>query len=125
MSRIKLEDTMMDILSKMSGGNPGALTVMMSLVDCNAQVDPDSAFGPYSTILDLDSSEIYGSDIWIVFKDICGQDIKMMIALMRARQLGFVTIEDIRQAIRDSYGHKLNLPHILQQVQTRLPKFGH
>ena len=38
----------MDILMKLSEGNPGALTAMMGLMHAAPKVDPDAAFGEFS-----------------------------------------------------------------------------
>jgi hypothetical protein len=115
-TRIKLTDTPMDIVVKMAEGNPGAVTVMsMCLLD-GGKIDPDSAFGGLACLLDLDTLGIYGSKIWILFKDICGQNMTNFVGVLRAWQLG---------AISDPMAVKPEeVAGLLDQVRAQLPEFG-
>jgi len=69
--RINLDMAPMDALVKMAEGNPGAVTVICELLK------PDLAEG-LMDICRLDDLELYGPDIWVAFKDICGSDIKIL-----------------------------------------------
>ena len=88
MSRIELNDTVTDMMIKMSDGNPGAVTVMMQMLQEAENIDPQAIMGGVGAVLALDTHEIYGSNIWILYKDVCGGDLRKMIMLMRATQLG-------------------------------------
>ncbi|MBL4893251.1 MAG: hypothetical protein JKY59_00030 [Emcibacter sp.] len=88
MSRIEMTDTTMDVLVKMSDGNPGALTAMMEILEKHDAIDPQAAFGGLGAIMLLDTWEIYGTDIYILFSDICNRDIRKLLLLMRATQMG-------------------------------------
>ena len=87
-SRINLSDTFMTAMMKMSDGNPGAITALMDLSTAKSDIDPESAMGPYAPLLSLDTHQIYGSAIWILYKDVCKQDARTMLMLLRAVQLG-------------------------------------
>jgi hypothetical protein len=87
-SRINLSDTLMTAVIKMSDGNPGAVTALMALSTVKPTVDPESAMGPYAPLLSLDTHQIYGSAIWILYKDVCKQSARTMLMLLRAVQLG-------------------------------------
>ena len=87
--RIGLEDTIISAVMKLAEGNPGAVTVLMQAAKENHRIDPDCAFRELGPILSLDTHHIYGSNIWILFKDVCGQRIAAMLAVLRACQLGF------------------------------------
>lgn len=69
--RQKIELTMdtMDTIRIMSEGNPGAISVIMKLMEN----DPDKGI---FKILDLDDMNIRGSQIWVGYKDHCGQDLE-------------------------------------------------
>ncbi len=67
MTVITLEDTIIESIVKMAEGNPGAITVMMSLVK---EVD----YGLIS-IMKLDDMNLRGWKIWVGFKDFCKSDI--------------------------------------------------
>ena len=67
----------MDFLVAMSEGNPGAINVLMQMMD-------KSEMGLLD-ILSLDDMNIQGTQIWIGYKDYCGQDIDKFIECVRNR----------------------------------------
>ncbi|MDJ0952458.1 MAG: hypothetical protein QNJ81_02140 [Acidimicrobiia bacterium] len=76
--KIDLKDNLKDVIVKMAEGNPGGLTVMMKIME----VDPmDGLF----RLLDLDDMNIRGSQIWVGYKDHCGQDIATFIEKIKDR----------------------------------------
>lgn len=123
MSRIQLTDSTLTAIQKMVEGNPGATVVCMQLVQKGPDIDPDDVFGGIGKILSLDTHRIYGSRIWMLYKDVCEQNIATMIGLLRAVQLGFLPEEDLQHAI-DNYGESLDIPELLQKVKAKLPAFG-
>ena len=66
--KIKLSDKMVDVIIKLSEGNPGAVTVLTALL----AEDYDRNF---LLILTLDDMNIRGSQIWVGFKDHCNSDM--------------------------------------------------
>lgn len=126
MSRIKLGDGMFDVINKMTEGNPGAMNVIMELTYMSEKIDPDSAFGSIGAILLLDSYEIYGSDIYVLWSDICGRNTKKMIAVLRAGQLGIIPSYTIKDASsRQDYSGKdmIDVEDLYKKVCERLPNF--
>lgn len=121
-TRIGLGDGGVDVAIKLSEGNAGAVTVIAMLFKENAKIDPQSALGLYSSVLHLDNLGIYGSKIWMLYKDVCGQDLRKMIALLRANQLGFVSNIEIKTAI-ESYGQGINLNDLVSKVEGALNEF--
>jgi hypothetical protein len=121
-SRIKLEDTPIDSMVKLAEGNPGALTVMLSLVKSNEEIDPQGFMGPLGSILSLDSHGIYGSRIWMFFKDVCGEDLTKMVACLRAIQLGIIPEDKINHAI-DNYGDGIDVDELHEKVCEELEEF--
>lgn len=61
------KDTEQDAVVKLCEGNPGAINVLMSL----RETQDDYIF----LWIALDKNGINGSNIWILFKDECGEDI--------------------------------------------------
>jgi hypothetical protein len=51
------------------------------------------------SLLWLDTLNIWDSDIWLLYKDICGQDLPTMLAVIRAWQMGKITEADIHSAL--------------------------
>jgi hypothetical protein len=88
--RIEMTDTTMDAMIKMAEGNPGAITAIMKLMESAETVDPQSALGGVGALLSLDTHGIYGSNIWILYKDVCGMDVRKVLMLLRAVQLGYL-----------------------------------
>jgi hypothetical protein len=123
MAKIKLTDNLADIFFKLSEGNPGALNVLVTIVK-DEDIDPDDFLGPLGTLLSFDTHQIYGSNIWILYKDICGESIVKTVAVLRACQLGFIAEEVIHQAINiHSAIGILDPDNLYQQVKKRLPRF--
>jgi hypothetical protein len=123
MPRITVDDTLLDIFLKMSEGNPGAMSVCQSLQSEGKNIDRDSAIQGFGALMSLDMYEIYGADIWMLYKDVCGEDIEKTIATLRSCQLGFTSSEELKYAIAH-YGEGLNINSIFEQVKERLPHFG-
>lgn len=111
-----------DVVYVMSDGNPGALTVMMKMIDAGRSIDPDSLMGALGVFLSLDTHRIYGSRIWMLYKDVCKQNLNTTLGLLRATQLGFLSENKLNHAI-DNYGDGLDIPVLLAQVKGQLPDF--
>lgn len=121
--RIELHDTLISVVRKMSEDNPGASTVCLRIFEDGAKIDPDGFMGELGIILLMDTYGIYSSRIWMLFKDVCKEDLVKMIACLRACQMGFISAEVLNRAI-DNYGEGLDVESCLQQVKERLPAFG-
>jgi hypothetical protein len=123
-SRIQLNDTEVSAIAKMSEGNPCALTVLCMIVEDGAEIDPDGFMGGFGAVLSLDTHRIYGSRIWMLYKDVCGEDLRVTLAILRAVQLGFLSEVDLRSAIEGSgMDHVLDVPALVAKVEERLPNF--
>lgn len=121
--KIQLEDNLLSMASKMSEGNPGALFVIMEIITHGSEIDPDCGpLGPIAPVLDLDMLEIYGPRIWMLYKDVCGENLRTMCAVLRAWQLGFTTERAIKSAV-DNYGEGIDVSALVAQVEDRLPNF--
>ena len=121
--RIGMTDSAMDICTKMSEGNPGALTVIIDMLTKGETIDPDSWCGGLGSILALDSHGIYGSRIWMLYKDVCKENLVNTIAVLRACQLGHISEATLQQAI-GNYGQGIDLETLVSGVKEALPDFG-
>jgi hypothetical protein len=127
MSRIQLKDTEKDVLIKMSDGNPGALTAMMEMLEKDKDIDPQAFRGGMSAILLLDTFEIYGTDIYILWNDQCNRDVRRLLMLLRAVQLGFIP-DSLLQSIgacqtRENLLSQEEMDALDKKVCTRLSQF--
>jgi hypothetical protein len=123
-SRIKdLNVTPKDIMITLADGNPGAIRVCCELVMRTSHIDPASALGAVGALLLLDTFHIYGPRIWMLYKDVCGEDIAKVIGLLRAVQLGLLPQSKLNHAI-DSYGDGVVVDECMTKVKEQLPNFN-
>lgn len=124
-NRIELSDTPLDAIVKLSEGNPGAVDVCLKLFQKGGDIDPDSAFGGFGAMLALDTHGIYGSRIWVLFKDVCGENIVRVLGLLRSVQLGQMPTLSLLNAIdgnrRPTHAE---IDAIVDDVRKQLPAFG-
>ena len=121
--RITGNDTTESMLKKMSEGNPGGLRVCMDILTHTPKFDPTNAIGGIGPILLLDTLGIYGSRIWMLYKDVCGERLPYCLATIRGFQLGIVSKADLNYAI-DNYGDGINVEEIAAKVCERIPEFN-
>lgn len=126
MAKIKLTDTASDVIIKMGGGNPGALSVCVELMHEGPKIDPDAkALAPVSALLMLDTLEIYESHIYILYNDYCKRSLAHLIALTRAAQLGLIPYKELENASKADYGtYDLDVRGIFEKVKKQLPNFA-
>jgi hypothetical protein len=122
-NRLSLTDDPKSGIMKMCDGNPGGLNVLISLMTETGKIDPDSALGGWGCLFDLDEMGIYGSHIWILYKDVCGENLTNLVGLLRAYQLGFI---EERLIVDASYERNRSLPidDLLKKVREQLPAFA-
>ena len=113
-TRLALDDTVMTSIIKMAGGNPGALRVCTDIVKHGQDIDPHG-MGGLGALIFLDALGIYGSRIWILFKDVCGEDLVKTMACLRSWQLGITPEQELQSAI-DGVGN-IDTNAILASVQ--------
>lgn len=83
--RIHLGMTPQQMALALAEGSPGAISVLSQLLSSGRVVDPD-AWSPIATWLDLDMLGLYGSRIWMLYKDVCGH---ALVAAVRERLPNF------------------------------------
>lgn len=124
--RIKLEDTTISMVVKMSEGNFGAMDVLMLMLKPN-DIDPDNLMGGVGQILLLDTFEIYGVGIYVLFNDICERDLVKTLAVLRATQMGFFSSSILKEACykQDRSGKDLiPVQDLYLKVKEQLPTFN-
>ena len=121
--RVALDDSPLTGMVKMAEGNIGAATVLSELFREGATIDPQSDLGGFGPVLQLDDMEIYGSHIWILYKYICKEDLRSMVALIRARQLGIISQQELKAAIAAGKKNTLDVPAIVAQVEEQIEDF--
>ncbi len=120
-TRLELTDTGMSAASKLAEGNPGAIAAIVEVLKYGDQIDP-VGLGGIGTLLWLDTFGIYGSRIWMLYKDVCDRDVVKTIASIRACQLGLITEKELHSAIDG--GTKLDLDDLVSRIKEQLGTFG-
>ena len=103
MSRIAISDDLVTALQKMSEGNPGAINVIMQLVEKTDELYVGQGFAPFECVSRLDKLAIYGPSIWILYKDICHQRIELVFKMLHANVKGILSDADINKSILCSF----------------------
>lgn len=134
MSRVTLFDNTQTAIVKMCDGNPGAMKALVELVKCAERVDPGCLWAGIDSclwtgvdkILFLDTLEIYGTDIYILWNDICNRDTPKMIAVLIATKFGYLSPVVLKDAChrQDRSGRSLiPVDELYAKVVEKLPDF--
>lgn len=81
MGKITMYDNLTSVVAKLSEGNPGAMNACCLLIKEGGSVYPYG--NSFEYIKDLDDLGIYGTDIYVLWSDICQRDLAKMIATLR------------------------------------------
>jgi len=92
-TRIELTDSVMDVVVKLAEGNPGAITVILGIMEHGKSIDPIP--DPIMVLAHFDELGIYGHKIWELYKDVCHEDLVNVLTLMRGYQMGLIGREDL------------------------------
>jgi hypothetical protein len=126
MNKLKLTDTLMSVVTKMSDGNPGAVNILMQILHRSEKIDPDGAMDGFGPIFLLDTYGIYGTDIYVLHNDICHQELSRTLAVLRACQLGFFSNSVLKNVCsKQDYSGRALVPvaELYEKVKERLPNF--
>ncbi len=92
--QIDLDGGAMTLLISLSEGNPGAITVLSQMIKNN-----DNLIHLFS----LDDMNMRGSQIWVGYKDYCGENIDAFIDCIRERDPEMVKVVN-EECYRPEYG---------------------
>ena len=76
--KLGLNSTVMDIIVTMSEGNPGAIRVLSEIIQRPGGEG-------LILILGLDDMNVRGSQVWVGYKDHCGEDIDAFAKAIKTR----------------------------------------
>lgn len=98
--------TVRDIVITMAEGNPGALSVLMQLIQHPKANTLD--------ILNFDDMNMRGPQIWIAYKDHCGEDMALLVELIRKRDLALISTVNAQYPKEKavSYGGSFKRPRL-------------
>lgn len=75
--------TTADAVAQMSDGNPGALNVMLGLLRYAESTKLKHYESGVVYLMDLDELGLYGPNIWLAYKDVCGEDMAELARVLR------------------------------------------
>lgn len=125
MTKLKLNDTLLTGIIKLSDGNPGAAVALCDICKVAEEIDtflskPKLSGMPY--LLLIDSLNIYGTDIYVLYSDICEKNAAKTMAVLRATRLNILEISKLKEACsRQDYSGKDLIPvdEIFEQVKEK------
>lgn len=89
-------DSTMDLMVKMSEGNPGALMFCMELFKMGSR--------GVATLINLDDIGLYGDRLYMLWNDCCGRSAEKAIKVVKARNFGKLSNQDILDRVAGAYG---------------------
>lgn len=95
MSRIHAFMNPVQMANVMCEGNPGALNVIMKLMD------PEN----FHLLLMCDTLELYGTRLYMFAHDCCGDSVETMWNVIREFQAGRISKEEIAAHVDDPSGY--------------------
>lgn len=116
-------ESTVDYIRALADDSPGPIRVLVQVLARGSDIDPDAALGSVASLFELDQLGIYGERIWMLYKDVCGGDLVLMLGLLRGVQLGIIPREVLDHAI-DNRGEGINADEILTKVRGELSRFG-
>ena len=120
LNRLKPFDTLLDCVTKISDGMPGAINIIMA--GTRASSADDIVFD--RTLVDFfDKHLIYGRDIWLFAKNITKFELGALYTLIYAEKLLLVYPKDIVSALKDFEENKLrfNILELDEIIRTMVP----
>ena len=90
------QDTTMDLMLKMSEGNPGALTACMDLFKLGTP--------GVVALIDFDDIGLYGDKLYMLWNDCCGRSAEKVLMVDKARNFGKLSVKDIQDRASGGYG---------------------
>lgn len=125
--RINHGDNTFQAVAKVAEGNPGAIVAIMKIAEVYHDVDPEHwvvQFAPLSiaggVAMMFDDHEIYGPNIHILFKDVCGLKPERVIVLFRAHQLGISSLDNFK----DFQHLSVDFDDLITKIKAQIPNFN-
>lgn len=128
MMKIKEGMSTLNIIVSMCDGNPGAMSALMELMKPSIKdIDPTTNDVTWHYVLLLDLYEIYGTDIYVLYNDICQREVPKMIAVLKATELDLLDKETLRDACsrQDRSGREMiSVEDLYHKIQEEYPAFN-
>jgi hypothetical protein len=98
--RIEAKDTLPEAMVKIAEGNNAAGFLLMQLYGAFNRFGGSQGQEAYNYLLrDFDRLGIYGSGLWILYKDVCSEDCRLMLLTLCAVDFGIIEKEELVSVI--------------------------
>jgi hypothetical protein len=98
--KLRLDMTTMELVTTMAEGNPGAISVMVQIIQ-------NESGNGLLDLLNFDDMNMRGPQIWVAYKDVCGQNIDLLLEKLKSRDTEMVSkVNDVMGASIGAYPHK-------------------
>lgn len=127
MARINIfEDDIIKCVTKLCEGNPGAASCLCRLLEITFANPIELPINGAQALLQLDKCGIYGTDIYVLWKDICECDFVKVLELLTAVYLNLLNPFILGDACsrQDRSGKNLfDVEQVVRNVKTFFPDF--
>ena len=111
MSRIKRDMSIMNCIMAVAEGNPGAMSAMLEIGEAFKRDDPQNPLNPVMAPSIFDSFEIYGTDAYVLWNDICDRDADKAMKVLMETKMGNFPLDFLKDACsRQDYSGKSIVP---------------
>lgn len=125
--KISLQDDIRTITVKLAGGNPGALEALCSFFPVITDIFKEhQGEALFQIFMFLDTYRIYGTDIYVFWRDICGRNTFKTIAVIEACKIGLFDARILADVChRQDYSGRDMVPvcDLVKQVCEQSPLF--
>ncbi len=103
MSKLSQSDTPESAILKMADGVGAALEILAKMVNHESDRQAVTIISSIGYLMLLDKLEIYGTGIYILFKDKCHGDLGRLLMLLRAVQQGIYPANKLQELAADQF----------------------
>ena len=114
-------------ITMLAKGNPGACTCLCKLLEYTFHDHCELPVHGVNVLRLLDKYGIYGTDIYVLWNDICDEDYFKVLELLSAVEIGFLDSATLCDACsRQDYSGKnlIDVDQIVHDVKSVLPYFN-
>ena len=121
--RITGDMGLVQIVTTISGGFPGSVNALVSIIKGFEGIDPNNSAGPFGYMLVLDQFEIFDQNIY-KFYNICEEDEVKFLAGIRGLQLGILSIDNLNILFNDYQNVSLDFPILIKEIRNKIGTFA-
>lgn len=103
MPKLSPSDTLDSAILNMADGVGAAIEILANIVKQGPDIDPELKSSGIGHLFLLDEYGIYGTGIYILYQDKCHGDLRRLLLLLRAAQLGKYPRSKLKELASDQF----------------------